>query len=236
MADYPQNRFTLYGKPKAVGTHYHKQNIRMSEKGDRVAQVVRCHSWLHGFTIFMICGSLIANVVILDYLLDKSNRNEQQLQGFVSQNRQTVENENFSRVKRKGPSQCTCPAGARGSPGPRGPRGSPGPQGSIGHPGAQGRRSSWTTRNSWPTRCSWSNGAERRQRDQGFKGESIIGPQGLPGLPWCSRCARVLQEFQGTRTNGSAGLPGSAGLRGRPGRNGKRTPRRRNSSRNRRRN
>ncbi|KAF6027025.1 hypothetical protein EB796_014665 [Bugula neritina] len=110
----------------------------MSEKGDRVAQVVRCHSWLHGFTIFMICGSLIANVVILDYLLDKSNKNEQQLQGFVSQNRQTVENENFSRVKRKGPSQCTCPAGARGSPGPRGPRGSPGPQGSIGHPGAQG--------------------------------------------------------------------------------------------------
>jgi len=46
----------------------------MGEKGDRVAQVVRCHSWLHGFTIFMLCGSLIANVVILNYLLDKSNK------------------------------------------------------------------------------------------------------------------------------------------------------------------
>jgi len=46
----------------------------MSKKGDRVAQVVRCHSWLHVFTIFMLCGSLIANVVILDYLLDKSNK------------------------------------------------------------------------------------------------------------------------------------------------------------------
>jgi len=46
----------------------------MSEKGDRVQQVVRCHSWLHGFTIFMLCGSLIANVVILNYLFDKSNK------------------------------------------------------------------------------------------------------------------------------------------------------------------
>ncbi|KAF6027026.1 hypothetical protein EB796_014666 [Bugula neritina] len=171
----------------------------MSEKGDRVQKVVRCHSWLHGFTIFMLCGSLIANVVILDYLLDKSNKNEQQLQGFVSQNRQTVENENFSRVKRKNPSQCTCPAGERGLPGPRGPRGSPGPQGSIGHPGAQGPAGP-----AGPAGTPGQQGAvgpmgpKGDKGDQGFKGESIMGHRVCLAY-LVLKVRKVLQEFQGSK-------------------------------------
>ncbi|KAF6020407.1 hypothetical protein EB796_021269 [Bugula neritina] len=137
MADYLQNRFTLWRNvTKTILSFLINMCIILQIFMEVKEKDFRCQlkSQLHmlGFLALVLAGSIIANTIICTYLYQDINGVKQRIDEFevrASLNAASLTNQ-ITRHKRTY-RECSCTDGATGAPGAPGEPGPPGPTGAT---------------------------------------------------------------------------------------------------------